>query len=95
MYNIYRNSLFLIDPLLNPQICIYSSKFRLTQINLCLLSATACANSQILEIFGGRDWGWKGFKVRAQGSKLQGRKAGRLVGFKAGRLKNLVQISGV
>ena len=83
MYNIYRNSLFLIDPLLNPQICTYSSKFRLTQINLCLLSATACANNQMLEIFGGRDWGWFG------------RKAGRFQGRKAGRLKNLVQISGV
>ena len=93
MYNIYRNSLFLIDPLLNPQICIYSSKFRLTQINLCLLSATACANNQMLEIFGGRDWGWFGSEAaRLNG---QGRKAGRLVGFKAGRLKNLVQISGV
>ncbi len=62
----------------------------------------------MLEIFGGRDWGWFGRKAgrfqgrKAEAKRLVGRKAeaarleaARPEGFKAGRLKNLVQISGV
>ena len=83
MYNIYRNSLFLIDPLLNPQICTYSSKFRLTQTNCAYSQQLLVQIIRCWRFFGGRDWGWFG------------RKAGRFQGRKAGRLKNLVQISGV
>ena len=60
--NIYRSSLFLNEIFLNLQFCTHSSKFRLTQINLCLLSATGCANYQIrrLVLMGGQPWGWTG-----------------------------------
>ena len=71
----YRNSLFLIDPLLNPQICTYSSKFRLTQTN--------CAYSQQLLVQIIRCWRFLGGEIGVGlAARPEGFKAARLVGLK-------------
>ena len=71
----YRNFLFLIDPLLNPQICTYSSKFRLTQTN--------CAYSQQLLVQIIRCWRFLGGGIGVGlAARPEGFKAARLVGLK-------------